>query len=223
MLSGARCFRFSRSGGGGEGSPELLSALGRSGQLEASDFGHIGLGRLREENHASTRFRFCFYDLRATARLFFSGGRQELNFDEREDIIPDAAWKLLADGTWPRLRVANGVPEQHLQRLRKASLDHEARAGGWSVGIRALGPTSFCLCLRLWVPPRRSSDLQLTERPRSPCQLLAHAKTEWECRAWMHGGRDGWPRGCPSGAMQPVLTRSSCYAMVSIQERANVL
>ncbi|CAE7805864.1 unnamed protein product, partial [Symbiodinium necroappetens] len=43
--------------------------------------------------------------------------------------IPDTAWELLGDGTWPRLRHAKGVPEEHLERLRKAPLDLEAGAG----------------------------------------------------------------------------------------------
>ncbi|CAE7765797.1 unnamed protein product [Symbiodinium sp. CCMP2592] len=76
------CFPSSRSGGG-EGSQDLLSALGRSKQLEA------------------VNFDLC-------------------------DAIPDAAWKLLADGAWPRLRLATGVPEEHRERLRGASLDIEA-------------------------------------------------------------------------------------------------
>ena len=107
--------------------------------------GKWGYGQLREENHTSTPFRFCFYDLRAKQppAFFVSGGRQELNF-ERCDAFPYSAWKLLSDGTWPRLRVAKGVPEEHLQRLRKAPLDLEAGSGGWSVGIRALGPTASC-------------------------------------------------------------------------------
>ena len=174
FLSGARCFR-PFSGGGGEGSQELLLALGRFGQLEASHFGQIGLGQLslRREPRLDSVLLLLLRSPSNHPPFFVSGGRQELNF---EVMIPDTAWKLLADGTWPRLRVAKGVPEDHLQRLRKAPLDLEAGSGRWSVGIRALGPTSFCLCLRLWVPPRRSSDLQLTERPRSHRRMRSYRK-----------------------------------------------
>ncbi|CAE7208953.1 FBXL2, partial [Symbiodinium microadriaticum] len=77
----AGCFLFH-----GEGSEELLAALGRSRRLEEVDF-------------------------------------------DRCEKIPDAAWKLLGDGAWPRLRVAKGVRKEHLQRLREASLDLEAGAG----------------------------------------------------------------------------------------------
>ena len=131
FLCAARCF-FSPSGGGSE---ELLSALGRCGQLEASHFGHIGLGQLslrREPRLDYTpQLRFAFASTVSEHNrppFFVSGGRQELNFEEC-DAIPDAAWKLLADGTWPRLRVAKGVPEEHLQRLCKAPLDLEG--GSW--------------------------------------------------------------------------------------------
>ena len=64
--------------------------------------------------------------------------------------IPDAAWELLGDGAWPRLRVAEGVPEEHLQRLRdEASLDLEAATGGWKCEKRALGALVSSLALAL--------------------------------------------------------------------------
>ncbi|CAE7767192.1 unnamed protein product [Symbiodinium necroappetens] len=55
--------------------------------------------------------------------------RQLEDVDFTGSEIPDAAWELLGDGAWPRLRVAKGVPEEHLERLREASLDLEAGAG----------------------------------------------------------------------------------------------
>ncbi|CAE7560842.1 unnamed protein product [Symbiodinium necroappetens] len=113
-MPGPRCFGFD-----GEGSEELLAALARSWQLEAS---------------VSSRGSSERRELRLS--LPSRSGRQEVDFDWC-DAIPDAAWELLGDGAWPGLRVAKGVPEEHQQRLREASLDLEVSAGGWSVRIQA--------------------------------------------------------------------------------------
>ncbi|CAE7819039.1 unnamed protein product [Symbiodinium necroappetens] len=105
VTAGPRCFQSS-----GEGSEELLAALGRSQQLEEVDF-------------------------------------------DRCEKIPDAAWELLGDGAWPRLRVAKGIPNEHLERLREAPLDLEAGAGGWKCEKRRSAHW-----LWLWVPRRQSRD-----------------------------------------------------------------
>ncbi|CAE7232294.1 unnamed protein product [Symbiodinium sp. CCMP2456] len=101
MPGGPRCF-VAR----GEGSEELLAALGRSRKLEEVNFARCGK-------------------------------------------IPAAAWESLPDGAWPRLRLADlseGDRPKHLERLRKASPDIEAGAGGWSARIVRWGTRFVCGC-----------------------------------------------------------------------------
>ncbi|CAE7221218.1 unnamed protein product, partial [Symbiodinium necroappetens] len=118
------CFRDS-----GEGSKPLLAALARCRKLKA--WAELGAAEWPELRKA--RFKWCFC-LRGegSEELLAALGRsrqlEEVDFS-RCDAIPDAAWELLGDGAWPRLRVAKGVREEHLQRLREASLDLEAGAG----------------------------------------------------------------------------------------------
>ncbi|CAE7678881.1 unnamed protein product [Symbiodinium necroappetens] len=118
------CFRVS-----GAGSKALLTGLARCRKLQA--WAELGAAEWPELRKAS--FGMCFDSSGSgSEELLAALGRsqqlEEVDFRGSERI-PDAAWELLGDGAWPRLRVAEGVPEKHLERLREASLDLEAAAG----------------------------------------------------------------------------------------------
>ncbi|OLP86998.1 hypothetical protein AK812_SmicGene31832 [Symbiodinium microadriaticum] len=166
---GRRCFFQS-----GSGSEELLAALGRSQQLEASE---------RRGPHSFL--------------LPSRSGRQEVDFTDCDEI-PDAAWELLGDGAWPRLRVAEGVPEEHLQRLRdEASLDLEAAAGGWKREKRAFGAlvSSLALALGSATSVETSGAHGATALSLSHAQLQEVRHTGTLGMQGMHGRMDGWMDG----------------------------
>ena len=132
---------------------------------------------------------------------------QEVDFDRCEKI-PDAAWKLLGDGAWPRLRVAKGVRKEHLQRLREASLDLEAGAGGWKCEKHAFGALVLSLALALG----SATSVERSGAHGATALSLSHAQLQ-EVRhigtlgmQGMHGRMDGWMDGWMDGRMRGCLS-----------------
>ncbi|CAE7358498.1 unnamed protein product [Symbiodinium necroappetens] len=139
------CFRDS-----GEGSKPLLAALARCRKLKdppTSEFRELAmygcmevpgeawaeLGAAEWPELRKASFGVCFYSSGSGSEELLAALGRSQQLEEVDfrgcDQIPDAAWELLGDGAWPRLRVAFGIPEEHLERLRKAPLDLEAGAG----------------------------------------------------------------------------------------------
>jgi len=108
----------------GDGSENLLSALGRSPQL------------------------------------------QEANFQDWHRA-PENAWALLGDGAWPGLRVAKGIPEEHRERLCKASPDVGSGQSAASLELQELGAQKIAMYPTLITSvmmPRAAAEVQQDPR-----------------------------------------------------------
>ena len=90
-----RCFDES-----GEGAAALLSALGRCRQLQD----RAGERRFKMGNWCPV--------------VLFPRSCQDVDFSFCGQIAA-AAWERLPEGAWPALRSHDGVPEEHLSRLRQ--------------------------------------------------------------------------------------------------------